>query len=106
MSVSISAHLAAFSTMLARDRDTAQLHIRDLQVIAFLVSQGIPVSVGVVAAQLGLSSPSVSRIAVKLASLKLITRAEHPDDLRITLLEPTLAGRALDDRVRANFHPG
>jgi DNA-binding MarR family transcriptional regulator len=96
-------HLAAFSTLLAGDKDAARLHMRDLQVIALLVAHGVPLPIGSVATMLSISGPYVSRIADKLVGRALLTRTASEHDRRIALLAPTPAGRALDERVRAHY---
>jgi DNA-binding MarR family transcriptional regulator len=104
MSAATTSHLAAFSSLLAHDEEAGALHMRDLQVIALLVSHRTPLSVGAIATLLSISSSHVSRVTDKLVGRGLLGRVASPTDRRIALVEPTEAGRALDDRVRAHFH--
>jgi DNA-binding MarR family transcriptional regulator len=97
------AHLAAFSALLARDEIAGQLHMRDLQVIALLIAHDTPMTIGTVAALLGVSSPHVSRVAEKLVNRGLLERTHGKEDRRNAMLAPTEEGRALDQRVRAHF---
>lgn len=103
MPIDTHGHLAAFSTLLAHDPDASRLHMRDLQIVALLVAHAQPLSVGAVAALLNVSSPHVSRTADKLVQRGLLARNPSASDRRIALLEPTPAGRALDERVREHF---
>jgi DNA-binding MarR family transcriptional regulator len=96
-------HLAAFSSLLAHDEEAGLLHMRDLQIIALLVAHNVPLAVGAVATLLSISSSHVSRVTDKLVGRGLLMRAASLNDRRIALLEPTAAGRALDERVRAHF---
>jgi DNA-binding MarR family transcriptional regulator len=96
-------HLAAFSMLLARDEETAGMPMRDLQIIALLVAHNTPLAVGQVATMLDLSHPYVGRVADKLVTQGLLARSEDPTDRRIALLEPTRAGRALDQRVQGHY---
>jgi DNA-binding MarR family transcriptional regulator len=99
-----TSHLAAFSSLLAHDEEAGALHMRDLQIIALLVSHGTPLSVGAIATLLSISSSHVSRTTDKLVGRGLLARAVSQTDKRIALVEPTEAGRVLDDRIRAHFH--
>lgn len=99
-----TSHLAAFSSLLAHDQEAGALHMRDLQIIALLVAEGTPLSVGAIAALLSISSSHVSRVTDKLVGRGLLARAPSPTDRRIALVIPTEAGRALDDRIRSHFH--
>lgn len=98
-----SAHLIAFTSMLARDRDASQLNLRDLQIIALLVSKAEPLSVSAIATLISISNPQVSRITKKLTLRHLLKRNHEGDDWRLALYEPTAEARALDARVRGHF---
>lgn len=97
-------HLAAFSSMLARDPDASLLTNRDLQFVATLCSHAGPIGLGTMADLLKLSHSHASRVADKLAGRGLITRTPLPTNRRILLLAPTEAGFALDHRVRRDFY--
>ena len=97
------AHLVAFSALLARDEVAGQLHMRDLQVIALLIAHDTPMTIGTVAALLGVSSPHISRLAEKLVNRGLLERTHSKEDRRNAMLAPTEEGRALDQRVRAHY---
>jgi DNA-binding MarR family transcriptional regulator len=102
-SLATHAHLAAFSSLLARDAESSKLHMRDLQIIALLVAHRTSLSVGAIATLLDISSPHVSRVADKLVTRGLLKRVADKDDRRLALFEPTKAGRALDMRVRDHY---
>lgn len=94
-------HLAAFSSLIAADKDASRLTNRDLQVIALIVHQEA-MTIGAVANALALSAGYVSRLTDKLVGRGLLRRTEGTDR-RIVLLTPTEAGHALDTRVRGHF---
>ena len=97
------AHLAAFSSLLARDKDAGRLNTRHVQLVCLLCAQDGPVTVGHVATMAALPSWSVSRLADKLIDHGLITRTRDTHDDRRVFLAPTAEGRALDARVREHF---
>jgi DNA-binding MarR family transcriptional regulator len=100
-----SAHLIAFSHLLARDKEAGSLNTRDLQAVALMVAQGVPLTVGQIAALLTISSPTCSRLLHKLVRRGLLRHAAtSPLDRRLVRLEPTPAGCALDRRVNAHYH--
>jgi DNA-binding MarR family transcriptional regulator len=99
----VTGHLTAFSHLLAQDQDASKLHMRDLQVIALLVANDTPMSVGQVAKQLTISTSHCSRVVDKLVLRKLLRRTDSMTDRRIAYLAPTPEARALDERVRAHF---
>lgn len=101
--LSTQSHLAAFSALLAHDAQAGRLNMRDLQVLALVVSNREPIGVGEMATMLSISPPAASRIANKLVDRGLLRRFGIPTDRRIALLEPTPEGHALNDQVRSYF---
>jgi DNA-binding MarR family transcriptional regulator len=99
----VSSHLQAFSALLAADSDARNLHTRDLQLLALIVSEATPISVGQAATSLGIASSHCSRVADKLVQRGLIVRSEKHSDRRIMQLAPSKTGRMLDARVRDHF---
>lgn len=104
MATNTPGHLVAFSSMLARDADTAKLNMRDLQVMALLVAHKTPLTFGSIATMLSLSPSYVSRVGEKLVLAGFVVRREdNPTDRRVVMLEATPTGIALDVRVRKHF---
>lgn len=108
MATNTLAHLTAFSSMLARDEETAKLNLRDLQIVALLVAHKTPLTFGTIATMLSLSPSHVSRVGEKLVAAGFVVRRradaeENPADRRVVMLEATATGIALDVRVRKHF---
>jgi DNA-binding MarR family transcriptional regulator len=101
MNTATMTHLWAFSALIAADAEAGRLHTRHLQILGALCAEATPVSVSSLAAALDIEQGALSRHALRLADRGLLTRAESPADRRITLLAPTPAGRALNDRMLA-----
>lgn len=99
-----SAHLIAFTSLLAADEEAGKLNTRDLQVLALLVAGAAPLTVGQVAEALAISSSHCGRLIDRLVQRGLLDRMHSPTDRRICRLVPTKAGRALDKRVSAHYH--
>jgi DNA-binding MarR family transcriptional regulator len=97
-----SVNLVALSSLLAHDEDAGRLNTRHLQLLAHLCASGEPMTVGTVAAGIGLSHSQTSRIVTKLGTHGLIEKTMNDGDQRLCLVAPTTAGRALDARVRAH----
>ena len=96
------AHLAAFSSLLARDEDAGRLNTRHVQLVSEICAHA-PISIGELAIKSHLSPSQTSRLVDFLTERGFISRTVNPSNRRISLLEPTPAGRALDSRVRAHF---
>lgn len=95
-----TAHLVQLFAQLAQDPDAGQLHLRHLHLLAFLCERGVPTGIVVCATGTGLSRSAVTRAADRLIERGLVVRNDAPKDGRFSLLFPTDAGRALDQRVR------
>ncbi len=60
-----------------------------------------PLSMGELAARLGMDPPNVTAVVDDLESAGLVRRERHPTDRRVTLVATTPAGRALARRAQA-----
>ena len=83
-------------TAAARESD---LTPTQMLVLAAIVRHG-SISVGDLAIAEGLNPTMLSRVVGKLEDAALITRAADAADRRVTLVEPTSAGRRLKKRIQ------
>jgi DNA-binding MarR family transcriptional regulator len=98
-----AAHLMAFSSLLARDTETRQLHMRHLQVLATVCAHPAPLSIAALATILEVSPSAMSRAVDRLVDRHLLNRTESAEDRRVAVVSPTEAGRALDTRVMQHY---
>lgn len=91
-----STHRDFFSSLQA-----AGISFTQLKCLGLLADAGEPVSLGVLADEIGLSLPAVSRAVDGLAQRGELKRAEDPGDRRSKLLTVTARGRATYERVVA-----
>src|SRR5450432_3632437 len=71
-----------------------------LSVLGSVARRG-PFGIGELAEREGINPTMLSRIVGKLDDAGLISRIPHPDDGRAALVEATVAGRTLHQRVQA-----
>jgi DNA-binding MarR family transcriptional regulator len=91
-----STHRDFFSSLQA-----AGISFTQLKCLGLLGDAGEPVSLGVLADEIGLSLPAVSRAVDGLAQRGELKREEDPGDRRSKLLTVTARGRATYERVVA-----
>jgi DNA-binding MarR family transcriptional regulator len=91
-----STHRDFFSSLQA-----AGISFTQLKCLGLLADAGEPVSLGVLAEDIGLSLPAVSRAVDGLAQRGELKRDEDPGDRRSKLLTITARGRATYERVVA-----
>ncbi|GHE75773.1 MarR family transcriptional regulator [Amycolatopsis deserti] len=80
------------------ERGTAGLTLTQFRALR-VIAERTPVTMGRVAAELGMNPSSVTRACDRLEASKLLHRAPNPLNKRETLLAPTARGRRLVDRV-------
>ncbi len=89
--------LTAASLVVGERADLTLVQWRALAVLA--EGRGEPIRVGEVAARLGMSLPSASRLVRRLERHGLVTSERDERDRRATLVRPTTAGLELRDAV-------
>lgn len=98
-----STHLWAFSALLASDPEAGKLNLRHLQLLALIVEHGQPLSRVDAAAVLECSPGIITRTADRLVEIGFLTRTDSADDRRVSEMEATPLGRAVNERVRSYF---
>lgn len=98
-----SSHLWAFSALLASDPEAGKLHTRHLQLLALIVEHGQPLARVDAAAVLECSPGIITRTADRLVEIGFLTRRDSALDRRISELEATALGRAVNERIRKYF---
>ncbi len=68
-------------------------------VLAQIVAHG-PIGVGRLSQLEGLNPTMLSRVIGKLDEAGLVARHQHPDDLRVAMVQSTASGRRLSERIR------
>src|SRR2546428_396832 len=69
--------------------------------VLFHVAEHPDCHMGEVAKAFGVTLPAVTHIVDRLAQKDLLTRADHPTDRRVYVLDLTRGGRALGDELQA-----
>jgi DNA-binding MarR family transcriptional regulator len=89
--------------LLASDSDAGKLHTRHLQLLALICENGAPLTRLDAAAVLEISPQAITRTADRLIEVGFLTRTDCPDDRRVSEMDATDLGRAVNERVRSYY---
>ena len=94
----LSAGIGVTTTAIDETAEAADLTLAQWRVLV-VAGQTAGVRIGVLAAALGLSVPSASRLVRRVEARALLVTKRAPDDRRATVVSLTRAGRTLVDAV-------